>query len=262
MTATIRVLIVDDEPLARRGIRQLLRPFGDFTVIGEARTGREALRALAVDAPDLVFLDIQMPDITGEGVIRIHGPERMPYTVMVTAFDEYAVAAFEAQALDYLVKPVSERRFRATIERVRTRMRFDGAMALADRLSALLRGSQVTNQGAPHGGVSPIAVPTATGGELIDPASIDWIEAAGDGAVVHVSGTARSVPDSLAALEARLDPARFLRIHRSTLVALDRVREWRHAHGERDLRVVLRDGTELPVSRRRAAQVKALLSNR
>lgn len=262
MTASIKVLIVDDEPLARRGIRQLLRPFGEFTVVGEARNGREALRALAVDAPDLVFLDIQMPDITGEGVIRIHGPERMPYTVMVTAYDEYAVAAFEAQALDYLVKPVSERRFRATIERVRTRMRFDGAMVLADRLSALLRGSGDARDAVDGTSARPIVVPSAGGGELLDVSRVDWIEAAGDGAVLHVSGKARQVPESLSALEARLDPARFIRIHRSTIVALDRIREWRHDMGERDLRVTLRDGTVLPVSRRRAAQVKALLSAR
>ncbi len=262
MTSPTRVLIVDDEPLARRGIRQLLRPFGDFVVIGEARNGREALRALAVDAPDLVFLDIQMPDISGEGVIRIHGPERMPYTVMVTAHDAYAVAAFEAQALDYLVKPVSERRFRATIERVRTRMRFDGAMALADRLAALLRGSALANDETPTGVARPLVVPSATGGQLVDPNRVDWIEAAGDGAVLHAAGATRSVPDSLAALEARLDPARFVRIHRSTIVALDRVREWRHDVGEREMRIVLRDGTELAVSRRRAAQLKALLTSR
>ncbi len=262
MTPPIRVLIVDDEPLARRGIRQLLRPFGDFTVVGEARNGREALRALAVDAPDLVFLDIQMPDITGEGVIRIHGADRMPYTVMVTAHDAYAVAAFEAQALDYLVKPVSERRFRATIDRVRTRMRVDGAMVLADRLSALLRGTDTASDGAPFAGARPIVVPSTSGAELLDVGRVDWIEAAGDGAILHTAGATRQVPESLASLEGRLDPAHFVRIHRSTIVALARIREWRHDAGERDLRIVLRDGTELAVSRRRAAQVKALLAGR
>ncbi|MGE0440551.1 MAG: LytR/AlgR family response regulator transcription factor [Gemmatimonadales bacterium] len=261
MTDPIRVLIVDDEPLARRGIRQLLGPFDDFVVSGEARNGREALRALAVDPPDLVFLDIQMPDLDGESVIRIRGPERMPYTVMVTAHDAYAVAAFEAQALDYLVKPVSERRFRATIERVRTRIRLDGAVALADRLAGLLRGG-AAGTSPPQVGGRPLVVPTADGGMLLDPGLIDWIEAAPDGAVVHGGGAARPVPETLTALEARLDPARFIRIHRSTIVALDRIRQWRAEAGERDFAVVLRDGTELAVSRRRASQVRALIVGR
>ncbi len=115
----IRALIVDDEPLARRGIRQLLAPYADIEVVGECRDGSEAVRGLAMLRPDLVFLDVQMPGLDGMGVVRIHGAERMPVTVFVTAHDEFAVRAFEAQALDYLVKPLSESRFRATITRVR-----------------------------------------------------------------------------------------------------------------------------------------------
>ncbi|MGH7674127.1 MAG: LytR/AlgR family response regulator transcription factor, partial [Gemmatimonadales bacterium] len=138
--AEIRALIVDDEPLARRGIRQLLAPYPDIVVVGECRDGREALRALATvqPAPDLVFLDIQMPGLDGLDVIRMHGARRMPVTVFVTAHDEFAVRAFEAQALDYLVKPLFEARFHATIARVRERMRVRDAVALAARLSALL----------------------------------------------------------------------------------------------------------------------------
>ena len=121
--AEIRALIVDDEPLARRGVRQLLAPYRDIEVVGECRDGREALRALTTLTPDLVFLDIQMPGLDGLEVIRMHGVERMPAVIFVTAHDEFAVRAFDAHALDYLVKPLSEARFRAAITRVRERMR-------------------------------------------------------------------------------------------------------------------------------------------
>jgi two-component system, LytTR family, response regulator len=256
----IRALIVDDEPLARRGIRQLLAPYPDIVVVGECRDGREAVRALATlqPAPDLVFLDIQMPGLDGLGVIRVHGARRMPVTVFVTAHDQFAVRAFEAQALDYLVKPLAEARFRATIARVRERIRVNDAAALAARLTALLRGGV----GDPDGGRAAggaIAVPTEDGEILLDPAEIDWIGAEDDHAAIHAAGRRYRVRESLAGLEARLDPARFARIHRSAIVRLERVREWKGGDGAGEAVVVLRDGTELPVSRRRLAQVKALL---
>ncbi len=264
--ADIRALIVDDEPLARRGIRQLLAPYPDIAVVGECRDGREAVRALATLRPNLVFLDIQMPGLDGLGVIRVHGAERMPVTVFVTAHDEFAVHAFEAQALDYLVKPLSEARFRATIARVRDRIRLNDAVALARRLTALLEGtaaplpgaSVAAPGGAGRAGVT-IPVPTPSGERLIDAAEIDWIEARDYHTALHVRGACHLVRQSLAALEARLDPGRFVRIHRSAIVRLDHVREWKAGESERDAVVVLRDGTELRVSRRRLARVKALL---
>jgi len=256
----IRALIVDDEPLARRGIRQLLASHPDVVVIGECRDGREAVRALATTRPDLVFLDVQMPGLDGLGVVRVHGVERMPVTVFITAHDQFAVDAFEAQALDYLVKPLSESRFRETLTRARERLRMHDAVALAAKLSALLRGEPVATNGtgrapAPR---APIAVPTDTGELLLDQGEIDWIEAADDYAVIHAGGKSHRVRAALSALESRLDPARFTRIHRSNVVRLDRVREWK-ADADDEMVVVLRDGTELPVSRRRAAHVKALL---
>ncbi len=232
--AEIRALIVDDEPLARRGIRQLLAPHPDIVVVGECRDGREAVRALATLRPDLVFLDIQMPGLDGMSVVRIHGAERMPVTVFVTAHDEFAVRAFEAQALDYLVKPLSEARFRATIARVRTRLRASRA------------GSR-------------IAVPTATGELLLDAGEIDWIEAQDDHATIHAGARHYRVRASLSALESRLDPARFARVHRSAIVRLDQVRELKADTAGRETVVALRDGTELPVSRRRLTQVRSLL---
>jgi len=228
----IRALIVDDEPLARHGIRQLLAAYPDVTVVGECRDGREAVRALATERPDLVFLDVEMPGLDGLDVIGVYGAERMPLIVFITAHQEYAVRAFEAQALDYLVKPLSEARFRTTMTR------------LHQRLSSRPPGAR-------------IAVPSADGQILVDPGDIDWIEAEDDHAVIHAGAGLYRVRQALGALEGRLDGRRFARVHRSAIVRLDRVREIRTCGGETLL--VLRDGSELPVSRRRVTRVKALL---
>ena len=232
--AEIRALIVDDEPLARRGVRQLLASHRDITVVGECRDGREALRALATLAPDLVFLDVQMPGLSALDVIRIHGADHMPATVFVTAHDEYAVRAFEAQALDYLVKPLSEARFRATIKRVRERIRQSRATRL-------------------------VAVPTAKGERLLEAGEIDWIEAQDDHAVIHAGAMRYRVRSTLVSLESRLDAVRFARVHRAALVRLDQVRDLETGDARSGAAVVLNDGTRLPVSRRRLAQVRSRL---
>ncbi len=230
----IRTLIVDDEPLARRGIRQLLAPYPDVIVAAECGNGRDAVRALAAERLDLVFLDVQIPGLDGLDVIGVHGADRMPLIVFVTAHQEYALQAFEAQAVDYLVKPLSEARFRATMERVYRR----------------LRGR---DEGA------RLEVPGADGAIWLDAGEIDWIEAAGDHALIHAGGERHRVRQPLSALEARLDPGHFARIHRSAIVRLDQVREFRkEKNGE--VLLVLRDGTALPLSRRRAAGIRRLLS--
>ena len=231
--AEIRTLIVDDEPLARRGIRQLLAAHREFVVVGEARDGGEALRALASFKPDLVFLDVQMPGLDGMSVVRLHGAERMPVTVFVTAHDEFAVKAFEAEALDYLVKPLSEARFRATIARVLERLRSRP--------------------------VRRIPVATAAGERLLDPSEIDWIAAQDDHARIHSGAQHYRVRTSLSALETQLDAAGFARVHRSAIVRLDRIRELQAGDGQGDATVVLYDGTVVPVSRRRLPRVRALL---
>ena len=228
--AEYRALIVDDEPLARRGIRQLLAPYPDVRVVGECRDGREALRALTSHQPDLVFLDVQMPGLDGFGLIRVQGVERMPLTVFVTAHDDFAVRAFETQALDYLVKPLSESRFKATMQRVLERLR----ARLGER----------------------VAVPTDTGELLLDANEIDWIEARDDYSEIHAGAERYRIRASLAALVRRLDPARFTRIHRSAVVRLDHVRELRTGGRDGATVVRLRDGTELPVSRRGLAGLK------
>jgi len=260
----VRALIVDDEPLARRGIRQLLLPYSDIEVVGECRDGREALRALSTAQSDLVFLDIQMPGMDGLSVIRIHGAEHMPVTVFVTAYDEFAVRAFAAHALDYLVKPVSESRFRATMTRVREQLRMKDAFELAGRLAELLQGEPTGRSPAasfqpPATGGPLISVHTETGERLLYAGEIDWIEARDYYVDIHLGTKQYRAREPLSSLESRLDAAMFMRVHRSIIVRLDRVLEWRAEPSESRTVVVLRDGTELPVSRRRLPRLKSLL---
>jgi two-component system LytT family response regulator len=253
----IRALIVDDEPLARRGIRQLLDREPDVTVIGEARNGRDALRALRTLNPELVFLDVQMPELDGFGVLRTYGPERMPAVVFVTAYDAFAVRAFDAHAIDYLVKPLREARFAEAVQRVRERMRSNDAVALSRQLSALLATTDATK--AETKPVSRrIVVPTSNGDLVLDASEIDWIEADDYYAAVYAGGRRHLIRESLASLETRLDGTQFARAHRSAIVNLQRVRELRsEAPGE--CVVVLRDGTRVPVSRRRREHVVELV---
>lgn len=265
----IRCLIVDDEPLARRGIRQLLEPNADVRVVGECRNGRETLAALDTLAPDLVFLDVQMPELDGFDVVRARGPARMPFVIFVTAYDEFAVRAFETHALDYLVKPLNEARFAAALDRVRERMRFAEALELTRRIGDLLaahdrRGDKhadVADASARGPALVPtrrLVVPTATGNLVLDVDEIDWIQAEDYYAAVHARGRRHLIRESLASLAQRLDPDRFVRVHRSAIVRLDRIREMRSAGAGESL-VVLRDGTRVPVSRRRREQVAELI---
>jgi two-component system LytT family response regulator len=260
----IRVLIVDDEPLARRGVRQLLAREPDVTVVGECRAGRDALRALDTLAPDLVFLDVQMPEIDGFAVIRAHGIQRMPAIVFVTAHDEFAVRAFEAQALDYLVKPLNAARFAATMARVRERLQLGTAIKLMSQLSALvsmLPGQTPAPVGpardTPHHS-GRLVVPTASGDLVVDTAAIDWIEADDYYVRIHVGAARHLLRESLSSLAQRLDATQFMRVHRSAIVRLDRVREIETVE-RGEIVAVLRDGTRVPVGRRRYTQLRALI---
>ena len=207
----IRALIVDDEPLARRGIRQLLEASTDIEVVGECRNGRETLAALDALAPDLVFLDVQMPELDGFDVVRVRGPSRMPFVIFVTAYDEFAVRAFETHALDYLVKPLNEVRFAAALDRVRERMRFAEALELTRRIGDLLaahdrRGDQradaadVSARGPVLVPARRLVVPTATGDLVLDVDEIDWIQAEDYYAAVHARGRRHLIRESLASL--------------------------------------------------------------
>lgn len=253
----IRAVIVDDEPLARRGIRQLLASHRDVEVAGEARNGREAVRMLEALAPDLVFLDVQMPEMDGFAVLRRLRPERLPAVIFVTAHDGFAVRAFETHALDYLVKPVHEARFHRALDRVRERMRSAEAVALSQRLASLLaEGSDLDALLAQTAQPRPLAIGAAGSGLIFDPAEIAWIEADDYYAAVHAGGKRHLVRESLASLERRLDPSRFVRVHRRAIVNLAQVRGLQS--GE-DGGVLLRDGTVVPLSRRRREQVLEML---
>jgi two-component system, LytTR family, response regulator len=264
----IRVLIVDDEPLARRGIRQLLAHEPDVEVVGECRDGREALTALDTLAPDLVFLDVQMPELDGFGVVRERGAAQMPAIVFVTAHDAFAVRAFEIRALDYLVKPLTAARFAATVARVRQQWRLGTLRSVASQLQSLLAlvaaGDLTATTPAAPMRPTPrdrelgrgIVVPTASGTVVVDLADVDWIEAEDYYVRIHTPATRHLVRDSLAALERRLDPRRFARVHRRAIVQLDRVREIRTSRVGRAV-AILRNGVQVPVSRRRVAALTA-----
>jgi two-component system LytT family response regulator len=246
----IRVLVADDEPLARRGVRQLLAPHPDMTVVGEARNGAQTLAALHELSPDLLFLDVQMPEMDGFEVLRAHGADRMPAVVFVTAHDQFAVRAFEAHALDYLVKPLHVERFEAALQRVRERLRLMQTAELAARLASLLEAQRAQPENC---GVERVVVPVATGELVIPVGDIDWIAADDYYARLHVGVKSHLVRESLASLETRLDPRRFTRVHRSAIVQIDRIRE---LHGRE---LVLRDGMRVTVSRRRRAAIERVL---
>lgn len=225
-----KVLIVDDEPAARRGVRQLLAAFPEFSVVGECRNGAEALAALDALAPDVIFLDVQMPGMDGFEVIRQRTVERMPAVVFLTAFDQYALRAFEAEAVDYLVKPLVEERFAATMRR------------LAKRLPAPARS----------GGDEALLVRTSRGALTVNVRDVEWIEAAGNYAQLWVGPRGYLIRESLGKLEERFGKEGFTRAHRRALVRVERVRELcRDASGE--VVAVLAGGARIPVSRRRVA---------
>ena len=226
-------LIVDDEPAARRGVRQLLAAFPEFTVVGECRTGAEALASLDALRPDVVFLDVQMPGIDGFEVIRRRTPERMPAVVFLTAFDQFALRAFEAEALDYLVKPVSELRFSATMRRLIRQLR-----------------------SAPSAREPRIVVTTSRGATVLAVRDIDWIEAADNYARIWTGGRCYLLRESMRVLEARVRPHGFIRAHRRALVPVSGVREltWTADGG---LVAVLGQGLRIQVSRRRRAAFAA-----
>jgi two-component system LytT family response regulator len=233
------VLVADDEPAARRGVRQLLAAFPEFAVVGECRNGEEVLASLDVLAPDVVFLDVQMPGVDGFEVIRRRTPERMPAVVFLTAYDQFAIRAFEAQALDYLVKPVSEVRFAATMK----------------RLARQLRGA------TPSSPDERIVVTTARGATVLSVSEIDWIEAADNYARIWAAGRSYLLRESLRELEGRVRRHGFIRAHRNALVPLAGVRGLQSTHGGA-LVAVLSNGVTIPVSRRRRAAFAAALRKR
>ena len=225
-----RVLVADDEPAARRGVRQLLAAFSEFTVVGECRDGRDVLAALDVLHPDVLFLDVQMPEIDGFEVIRRRTPDLMPAVVFLTAYDQFAIRAFEAEALDYLVKPVTEARFATTIKRLLKRLP-DGA-------------------GSSRG--QAVVVSTARGAIVLPLGEIDWIEAADNYARLWTGGRSYLLRESLRQLERRVGAHGFARAHRRALIRVAGVRALRGSEAG-ELVAVLACGAKIRISRRRRA---------
>ncbi len=272
MTTGIRTLIVDDEALSRRGLELRLAQSRGFDIVAQCANGREALAAVAAHQPDFMLLDIQMPGMSGFEVIAQLPQESMPLVVFVTAFDQYAIRAFEARAVDYLLKPVESTRLEAALGRVRQLVQARHAERQRDRLFGLI--AEITGSGtlvldellkkgreaiAPR---CPDILPIQQGRDVVrvPVASIDWIDAAGDYMCIHAGGTTHVLRGTMKELESFLDATLFQRVHRSTIVNLHRVRALRaHMNGEYFLS--LEGGQELKLSRSYRDKVELFLKN-
>jgi two-component system LytT family response regulator len=262
-----RVVIADDEPLAREILRMRLGRESDFQIVGEAKDGDEAIAMIIEQFPDIVFLDVHMPGPSGFEVLQSLPLELMPLVVFVTAYDEYALRAFDVHAVDYLLKPFDEERFQRMLQRVRSHVSRDEAR---QRIASLLderaapaapprpgsaNGAMGTNGAHGNGGTATqsylqrFVVKDATGYKLLRTADIDWIESAGNYVRIHsASGAAFIVRITMVELERSLDPEQFARIHRSSIVNLDRITELRPATSG-DFHVLLASGTSVRMSR-------------
>jgi two-component system, LytTR family, response regulator len=261
MSSPLRVAIVDDEPLARQRVRDLLEQQENLTIAGEAATGDDAVQLIIDERPDLVFLDVQMPGKSGLEVAAELGPERMPATIFVTAFDRYALDAFEIAAVDYLLKPFDDERFEQALDRARKRIELADVRELADRLVSVLQRDGAPAASAPKADpeyLDRIAVDMRGQTRVIPVGKIDYITASGPYAELHIGEGVFAVRERMQSLEERLDPKRFARIHRSAIVRLDLVDTLLRASGG-DYAVRLRNGVELSVSRGRREELERRL---
>ena len=239
----IRVLLVDDEPLAREMLREMLQGDPQVAIVGESCNGREALAAIRAETPDLIFLDVQMPEVGGFEVLASLGQGEMPYVIFVTAYDQYAVRAFEVQALDYLLKPFDQERFDVSWQRAKAQLLRDQNGGMDQRILTLLEELKVGKNFLER-------LVIKAGGRIyfLETSEIDWIEAEGNYVSVHSGKKSHLLRETISSLESQLDPKKFVRIHRSSIVRLDFIQElqpW--FHGE--YRVILQDGTQLTLSR-------------
>ncbi len=239
----IRTLIVDDEPLGRERIRTLIGDDAEIEVVGECSDGKQAVAAIERTRPDLVYLDVQMPEMDGFAVLDAIANERMPAIIFVTAYDRYAVRAFEVHALDYLLKSFDRERFQDALQRAKEQIRRSQEGLWNERLTGLLEDLQ-----ARQTRLTRFVIRSAGRIFFLRVEDIDWLEAAGNYVSIHVGRESHLIRETLQSVEGRLDPAKFLRIHRSTVVNCDRIKELQPLfHG--DYVVRLRDGTELTLTR-------------
>jgi two-component system LytT family response regulator len=253
---TIRAAIVDDEPLARQRIRNLLMEAQDVEVIAECANGKDAIESLEESPPDLLFLDIQMPEIDGFDVLQAIGVGHVPAVIFVTAYDQFALRAFEAHALDYLLKPFDDERFGAALQRARERIRQQQGGDLDRRLQALLE-----NVRGDHGYLRRLVVPSGHRNVFVRTEHIDWIEAERNYIRLHVGGRAYLLRENLSHIVSALDPKTFCRIHRSIIVNIDRIQAVETLfRGE--YQVVLHDGTKLTSGRSYRSNLHAVMGKK
>lgn len=264
MTGPIRVMIVDDEALAREGMRLRLRAEPDVVVVAEHGDPRQALAAIAEDPPDLLFLDVQMPGIDGFDLLEQARDKPMPLVVFVTAHEQHAVRAFGVRALDYLLKPVDPDRLRETVARAREHLARQRKGEVADLMRGILTEldtDEPRESAASWRGADRIAVRSDGEISFVKIDDVDYVEAAGDGVRIHVGGVTHSLNKSMGGILAMLDPDRFIRIHRSTVVNAARVKSLQpYFHGE--YMVVLENGTRLKLSRGYKSAVTRLVGDR
>ncbi|HLZ14212.1 MAG TPA: LytTR family DNA-binding domain-containing protein [Candidatus Acidoferrum sp.] len=236
------MLIIDDEPPARRGIAIRLKRHPDVEVVGESGDGVEALKDILSLAPDLVFLDVQMPGMNGFDVLRALPEDKVPHVIFLTAFEEYALRAFEVHALDYLLKPIDDRRFRAMMEYVRRRLHSAASPVPDQRIKALLHRPLLFSDAS-------FAIRTGLRTRIVSHEDVLWISAAGDYVELHAKlGAVHLLRETMTALEERLDPAKFIRIHRSRIVRRDQIAEVL-SEDDGEYVIKLRDGSEHRCSR-------------
>ncbi|MEX2584267.1 MAG: LytTR family DNA-binding domain-containing protein [Gemmatimonadota bacterium] len=252
------VLIVEDEPLGCARLVDLLAEYPDVEVVGVADDADAAVEAIRTLRPELVFLDIQMPRGTGLDVVREIGPESMPVTVFVTAYDEYAVEAFRLAAVDYLLKPYSDERFDEAFQRARRKVKLEDLEKLRDKLLTLLGEGADTDDRRGERYLDRIAVQSRGQMRVVPVDEIDYIRASGVYAEIHVGSERHLIREALQALEEQLDPRKFFRIHRSSLVRLDRVEVLLRGRGG-DYRVQLKSGVKLRVGRSRRGELEERL---
>jgi two-component system LytT family response regulator len=240
---SIGALIVDDEPLARQRVHRLLEEEKDITILGECGDGVDAISQIRSKKPDIVFLDVQMPEVDGFDVLGSLSQEDMPLVIFVTAYDQHAVRAFEVHAIDYLLKPFEDDRFMQSLQRAREVVQHGTIAASTQRLLELLNETR-----AERGGTKRIMVRAGGHISFLRTADIDWIEAQGDYVSLHCQGKRHLIRENIGDLELRVQPEGFIRIHRSTIINITRIKELQPLfHG--DYTVVLVDGSRLTMSR-------------
>jgi two-component system LytT family response regulator len=252
----IRVVIADDEPLARQRIEDLLAKEAGVELAAVATNGDEVVEMLRREKPDLVFLDVQMPGRSGLEVVEAIGAEQMPATIFVTAFDQFALKAFDLAAVDYLVKPFDDERFQQALRRARRAIELQEVQQMTQRLLALLQAPPPTPLPPAHTYLDRIAVESRGQVRVVPVERIDYITASGPYAELHVGEKVYAVRERMQTLDAQLDPAVFFRIHRSAIVRLDRIDALLHSAGG-DYGVRLKNGVELSVSRSRREELEA-----